>query len=623
MTGGYIGRDLVIDLDSLSIEERTQSDEFRRKFIGGYGFGAKFIFGSQRPGVAPLGSDNILGFTTGPLTGTSAIFGSRFVVVGKSPLTHTWGDTNCGGDFGPYMKFAGVDNVYFKGCADKWVYLLLDGGKAELRDATHLVGKDTTETEDALKKEIGTGARVACIGPAGEKLSLIANIITNKGRAAGRQGLGAVMGSKKLKAIAVRGRGEVPVHDSQGLRQARSRYLKELKGFLYDVLKNFGTCGLTASSIEIGDAPTKNWLGAGKLDFPEPEAISDERVIELQEKKFACWRCPVACGGFMKGSSGKYSYSNEVMKPEYETLASFGALCLNQDLKSIIVANDICNRYGIDTISAGAIIAFAIECYENGLITKKDTDGIELRWGNSAAIVAMLRKMVAREGFGEVLADGVRIAAQKIGKNAEDFAIHIQGQEVPMHDPRRHIFYGPIYWLDPTPARHTQGSEGARPPGLELPQFDRKSYAGRGEARRIASNLAHLVNCAGMCILGYQMLPIDAFIEFINRATGWDVSLEELIDTGERILDLRQAFNIREGLNPAQFNVPGRVIGQPPLESGPLAGRTVDLPVMINDYIEAVKWDRDSWIPSSKRMEELGIKDVADELARLGYYKKD
>jgi len=190
-----------------------------------------------------------------------------------------------------------------------------------------------------------------------------------------------------------------------------------------------------------------------------------------------------------------------------------------------------------------------------------------------------------------------------------------------MHDPKRHIFYAPTYWLDPTPARHTQGSEGARTVGLELPQFDRKSYAGRGEARRIASNLMHVVNCTGMCIMGYQMLPIDAFVEFINLTTGWEVTLEELIDTGERILDLRQAFNIREGLNPARFNVPGRVVGKPPMGDGPLAGRTIDLEVMVSDYTQAVKWDRDSWIPGRQRMEELGLKDVADELASLGYYK--
>jgi len=621
VTGGYIGKDLVVDLERSTIEEKTLSDEFRRKFIGGYGFGAKFILDSQKPTVAPLGPDNILGFTTGPLTGTPAIFGSRFTVVGKSPLTHTWGDANCGGDFGPYLKFAGFDNVYFRGHADKWVYLFIDNGKPELRDAAHLVGKDAVETEDLLQKELGKDTRIACIGQAGEKLSLISAIMTNKGRAAARSGLGAVMGSKRLKAIAVKGKMEVPLHDKEGMKKARQKYLRALKGVMYDNLKDFGTCGFTASAIEIGDAPVKNWLVAGKDHFPEPEAIGGDRVIELQKKKYGCWRCPVACGGLMKGSSGKYSYRDEVHKPEYETLVSFGSLCLNKDLESIIMANEICNQYGVDTISAGAVIAFAIECYENGLVTKEDTGGIELTWGNPEAILGMLDKLVNREGFGDVLADGVKIATEKIGRNANEFAIHIQGQEIPMHDPRRHIFYGPIYWLDPTPARHTQGSEGARASGLELPPFDRKSYAGRGEARRIASNLVHVVNCTGICVLGYQMLPIDAFLAFINLTTGWDTSLEELIDTGERILDIRQAFNIREGLKPAQFNMPARAIGKPPMESGPLTGRTVDLEVLVSDYTQAVKWDRDSWVPNRERMEELGLKDVANELASLGYYE--
>lgn len=612
MTGGYTGKILFVDLGEARISEEVPEESMYRDFLGGYGIGARMVFSRQAAKVDPLGPDAMLGFVTGPLTGTPALFGSRYAVVGKSPLTGTWGDANSGGDFGPHLKFAGYDAVFFTGISPDPVYLLIDDGKAVLRKADQLWGKDTWETESLLQAEFGKESRVACIGPSGESLSLISCVITDKGRAAGRSGLGAVMGSKKLKAIAVRGKQAVPVAHESALKAARTKHLGQLGGQV-EVFKQFGTSVGLAQLVQIGDAPVKNW-GGSVVDFPNAAAISDQSVINLEERKYGCWRCPVSCGGLMKPSTGKYSYPAGVHKPEYETLAAFGSMCLNDNLESIVKISDICNRYGLDTISAGATVAFAIECYENGIIGNTDTEGIELRWGNHEAIVEMTEKLARRQGFGQVLADGVMAAARQIGKGAEEFAIHVHGQEVPMHDPKRYPYYATAY-LDATPARHNQGSYGARPAsGLEFPTFDRKSMAGRGEANKMGSDLVHVVNCAGMCSIGYSLMDANAIPESINLTTGWDCSLDDLLKVGERVANMRQAFNAREGISVSDFKLPGRVAGRPPLEAGPTAGRSVELETLRNDYLAARDWDTSSGKPSKKKLLELGLDDVAEAL---------
>ena len=615
MAGGYMGKILFVDLSKGELKDEVLDEKLCRDFIGGYGIGARILFSRQKAGIDPLGPDNIFGVVTGPLTGTPALSGSRYIVVGKSPLTGTWGDANSGGDFGPSLKFAGYDAIFFTGVSQKPVYLFIDQAKAELRDAAHLWGRDTFDTEDQLISELGKEVHVVCIGPSGEKLSLISAIINNRGRAAGRSGLGAVMGSKKLKAVVVTGTMEIPIADRNKANQLRRKYLGELSP-VANVFRKFGTSVLTATSGHSGDSPVKNWGGVGVVDFPDIAPIGGVNVIERQSKKYACWRCPIGCGGHMRAGTSEYKYEARAHKPEYETLVAFGTMCLNNNLESIIKANDICNRYGLDTISAGCTIAFAIECYENGLITKADTDGIELIWGNHQAIIAMTEKMAKREGFGDILADGSKVAAEKIGKDAEQYAVHIRGQEVPMHDPKHGFHWGTTYMVDATPARHTQGSEGMMPPGLPIPTFDRKSFTGRGEVHKIASNMHHIMNCAGMCIFMYVSLPtVNAIPEFISAVTGWDMTMDELLRTGERISNLRQAFNIREGLNLLQFKMPGRVLGRPPQKDGPLAEVTVDEDTMVKEYLAAMDWDFKTAKPSKKKLQELGLDDVARELS--------
>ncbi|HGJ66856.1 TPA: aldehyde ferredoxin oxidoreductase, partial [bacterium] len=550
----------------------------------------------------------------GPLTGTPAVIGSRYVVVCKSPLTGTWGDANSGGDFGPYLKFAGYDGVFFTGISEKPVYLVLDNGKAELKDADWLWGKDTNETDDLLKEKYGKDSRSACIGPSGEKLSLISCVINDKGRAAGRSGVGAVMGSKKLKAIVAKGNIEVPLADDAKTKELRRSYVASIKENDFgQTLIKYGTAGITAGASESGDAPVKNWSDAGSEVFPTEKKISDDAVIAYQEKKYGCWHCPISCGGHTKVSSGPFA--SEGHKPEYETLGSYGTMCLNDNIESIIKLNEICNRMGLDTISAGCTIAFAIECYENGIITKEDTDGIELKWGNAEAIVAMTEKLAKREGFGEILADGEKIAVDKIGKGSEQYAIHIGGQEIPMHDPKFTHGLATTYYLDATPGRHTQGGELIGPgDGLWIEKPQRGVYTGRAEHQKALVDMMHVVNAAGLCMFGYCAIHVNSVPDFMTSVTGWNFTLEEFQKTGERIGTIRHAFNLREGHNPLNRNLPGRIIGRPKLPRGPLKDIEVDIETMTKEYLELIDWDPVTMVPSQKKLAELGLDEVAKDL---------
>ncbi|OGO30128.1 MAG: hypothetical protein A2Z29_07445 [Chloroflexi bacterium RBG_16_56_11] len=598
MPGGYMGKILWVDLTTGRIREDTPDEKLYRDFIGGYGIGSRILYDRQKAKVDPLGPENILGIITGPLTGTPAIGGARYQAVAKSPLTGGWGDANSGGHFGPYLKFAGYDAVFFTGVSEKPVYLLVDEGKAELKEAAHLWGKDTYETEDALQAEHGAGAKAICIGPAGEKLSLVACINTHKGDAAGRSGLGAVMGSKKLKAVVARGNKKVPVHDMETAERLRKEHIEDLKssGFL-ERFHKYGTGGHGDISALSGDSPVRNWGGVGVVDTPDVSGLHMDVIISNIERRVGCWRCPAACKGSLKAGNAEYKYPAGNHRLEYETIGAFGVNCGNTYAPAIEMASHLCNAYGMDTISAGSVIAFAMECYENGIITKKDTDGIELTWGNHRALVAMTEKLVKREGFGDVLADGVRRAAERIGKGAEKFAVHVGGQEPGMHDPRvlGHQFAGmpsaAMYWMNSSPGRHTQA-------------FGPNSF------------ISHLNNAMGTCmiIFGWRAARGPYAARMMTAVTGWDRPLEELLLAGERIANMRHVFNLREGINPLQHYIHGRIIGRPPLQEGPLAGVTSDLEAEAWWHLGALDWDRVTTVPSRDKLLKLGLNDIAAEL---------
>ena len=601
MVGGYMGKILFVDLSTGEIKEEPTDEKMAKEYLGCYGLGARILYSRMKAGVDPLGPENMLGFVTGPLTGTGVPTGSRYMVVGKSPLTGGWGDANSGGYFGSYLKFSGFDAVFFTGISPKPVYLLLDNGRVEIKDAANLWGKDTYETEDTLMAEYGSTSRVACIGPSGEKVSLIAGIMTDHGSAAARSGLGAVMGSKKLKAIVARGEIEVPIVNKEVISTLRAEQMKQWQTIRPNGMseiegqRKYGTSSSNYSSAHSGDSPVKNWGGIGVIDFPDREGVHQDKFLARVEKGHACWHCPVACKAVLKAGEGEYKYAAGCHRPEYETAAAFGCNCLNNDTESISMANDICNRGGLDTISGGSVIAFAMELYENGIITMEDTGGIDLKWGNHQGIIALTDKVVKREGLGDILADGVKKAAEKIGKGAEKYAVHVGGQEPGMHDPRLPRGNGyPMsvarYQMDATPGRHM----------LSFGTF---------------VIFRHCVNMTGMCFQGGWSGSRERLLGFLNAVTGWNMTMDQMLLAGERTANIRHAFNLREGICELNWTPHPRIVGKPPQEDGPLKGSTADIEAQIYWGLGSLDWDRFTTKPSKAKLLALGgLDDVAKDL---------
>jgi len=669
LNGAINGKMLNVRLNSGTVEVEQIPEETYRKYLGGYGIGSRLMFDRIPKGADPLGPDNVLGLFPGLLTGTP-FFGIRYQAVAKSPKTGGWGDANAGGDFGPYLKNAGWDGIMLYEKSSKPVYVYIEDDKVEIKDASDLWGMDAIDVEMKLKERHGKKASVACIGPAGEKQSLMAGICNERGRLAARSGLGAVMGSKNVKAIVVNASKNIIGSSPEIMKQVRQS-LDEFAKPITNFFRTYGTTGITNGSAMSGDAPVKNWGGVGMVDFPQGMVLSGDNVNRRMEKKYACWHCPVACGGESHAwddqenqakvriakrdtqaaelraqlaaapddqkqaleaqlkkiendnkadaeitNDARFPYPKHTHRAEYETMTSFGTMMLNNDINALHYANHLCNQYGVDTIAAGATVAFAMECYENGLITKEDTDGIDLRWGNSEAIIEALHKIGKKEGsLGEIFGDGVKAASEKIGPKSIEFAMEVGGEELPMHDPKLQPEYYTTYKLDPTPARHTQYEGASRPawnlaPGVQ----DRTVAAGRGEHHQGRANYMHIVNSAGMCMFIMMGAPNDRIPEWINSETGWDTTREELIKTGERIGNLRMAFNVREGDIVTKRRVPGRLWGAQALEAGPHKDLSLDTKTLEQEFLAAAGWDADTAAPSRKKLEELGIADVADAI---------
>jgi len=645
-----MGKIMWVDLGRGTISIESVPDGIYEKVLSGIGLAAHLLYERIPPGADPLGPDNILGFVSGLLTGTGSLFTGRWMVTGKSPLTGGWGDANCGGDFSPAIKRCGVDGIFFKGISPQPVYFWADKGRAELRDATDLWGRDTLETEQALQQQMGgRGLRIACIGPAGEKQSLIAGVANDRGRMAARAGLGAVMGAKRLKAVALGGGQRIPVHDREavkalskrcndtvqfhppflnGIMMAYAGTLMRLlpmqmafDGMLYKLmLDKYGTASLNQIMVEVGDTPIKNWKGSNE-DFDRERSVklSPEVFTDTMVVKYHCYSCPLGCGGLMaKNSSWPGGH-----KPEYESVMALGGLLLNDDAASIYTLNDMLNRAGMDTISAGGTIAFAMECYEKGLLTREDTDGLELTWGNSAAIVGLVEKIIRREGIGDLLADGSRVAAQKIGRNAERLAMHAGGQELGMHDGRYDPGFALHYCVEPTPGRHTIGSQVYYEmfrlwekipdlPDVSLFYTKGSKYDSENEkidAAAACSRFMNVLNGSGACLfgafLGVKRLPL---FEWLNAATGWHRSPAHYMDCGERIQTLKQAFNIKHGVEPKSFKANPRTLGRPPQTAGANAGRSVAVESMMRAYWQRFGWDPETGQPGEAILKRWGIK---------------
>ncbi len=655
---GFWGKVLTVNLSERTTTLEDVEEGVYRQVLSGAGLGARMLWDRMEPGADPMGPGNILGLTTGALTDTPSLFSGRFTAVGKSPSTGGWGDANCGGYFSPFLKRCGVDAVFFTGAADRPVYLYMDGEKAEIRDASELWGQDTMATEKWLAGQHGKRIQVASIGMAGEKQSFMAGIANDGGRMAARSGLGGVMGSKNLKAVVVAGKLRVDVADKARMQELTHAYRARLdklsfaQRFLNDrllgmtglitrllpvyprqpadlwrlLLRKFGTPCLTAMGSESGDSPIKNWSGAGVTDFPLKRAqrIGAESVIRFERKKYGCFSCPIRCGGIVKVDQGPYRLE-ESHKPEYESICAFGALLLNDDLYSIFKLNDMCNRAGIDTISTGGTVAFAIECFENGLLTEKDTGGLRLSWGHPESIMKLTEKIIAREGIGDVLADGVKKAAETMGGGAEKYAVHCGGMEAPMHDPKLDPGYGISYYLDPTPGRHTIASmtyleiqnlekkfSRAVPPGFFSTDKSKLDPHGKAEAIATGVFFKTLVDAAGVCLFGTQAGGGMPLPEWLNAATGWDLTPDEYLVVGERIEQYRNAFNVREGLNARRdFKPHPRIWGGEPLDRGPHKGRALDMEAMARSFYRVMNWDWETATPGKEYLLRLGLTDLA------------
>jgi aldehyde:ferredoxin oxidoreductase len=648
MGKGYMGRILVADLSSGQCRAEDVSDRVYERFLSGLGLGAHEVHSRMPAGADPLGPDNVLGLVSGLLTGTGSLFTGRWMAVGKSPLTGGWGDANCGGQFSPALKRAGFDGIFITGAAKKPVTLVVTDGKAEIREAADLWGKDAIETEDLLKKAAGNRAQIAAIGPAGEKLSLMAGISNDRGRMAARSGLGAVMGAKKLKAVVVTGTGRIEPHDREAMKSLTERCAFHLKkkmplppgfatpfmglalakmplvmaqdGMLYiQMLRKWGTVSMNQASIEMGDSPLMNWKGtAAEFGRDRSGSVNPDSITAFEKKKYHCFSCPLGCGGIcsLPGTS------EETHKPEYESVLALGGLLMNQDLPSIFRMNELFNRAGMDTISAGSSIAFALECYENGLLTRKDTDGLELTWGNAPAIMALAEKIVRREGIGDLLADGSKVAAEKIGKGAARFAMHAGGQDLPMHDSRLDPGFALHMCAEPTPGRHTVGAflyyemyqlwkvvKGLPQPGMFYAK-SAKYRLDREKAVMCAANSRYnqAYNGAGLCMFGAFMgasrIPL---FDWLNAATGWGWAPEDYMAAGSRIETLRQAFNVREGIDPWKNVANARALGRPPQDHGPNKGRTIDVEPFMKDFWQEMGWERETGRPTAEAMAAAGL----------------
>jgi len=610
----YTGKLLVVDLTSREISQQALNEGWARQFVGGSNLAARYLYDLIDAGTDPLGPDNPLLFMAGPLVGTAAPACGRHVVCARSPATGLWGEANTGGEFGARMRLAGFEGILITGQASQPVFLSVVDGQATLHDADDLWGLDVYATQERIKARPGYArASVACIGPAGERLVKLAAIINDEGRAAGRCGLGAVMGSKRLKAIAVNGQGKLPLADEVRFNQVLGQAFRELKDdTLVQMFRELGTSGGLEYQHLLGDLPTRYWTagffaGADKISGP---AMAESILV----KNGACYRCPIACWRITRvpdPSAGGRPI--QVDGPEYETIAAFGSLILNDDLGSIAYAGHLCNAYGLDTISAGSTIAFAYALYNEGIISQEDTGGLALNWGDPAPLPRLLAMMAHREGLGDLLAEGSRAVEQHLG--VEGLAVQVNGLEVAMHDPRALSSMALVYATSPRGACHNQGDMYVVELGRDMPELgivltDRFESSGKALATARCQNWRTFYNALIMCI--FSNPSPEHVVGLLSAATGWEVDLEEAMRIGERGWNLKRVINNRLGLTRANDRLPKALLT--PLPDGGAEGQVPDLELMLQEYYAVRGWDPATGRPTVEKLRELGLDDLVPDL---------
>ena len=611
-----MGKILRIDLLNGKITEEFPDEETLKMYLGGSGLATKYLIDETSKGIDPLGPENKLIFMTGPLTGTPSPSTGRYSVVAKSPLTGVWGQANSAGFWGRDLKRSGFDGVIFENISPKPVYLVTEDGKAELRDASHLWGKNTSETTRIIREELGEKFNVSCIGIGGENLVKYAAIMNdcdkpNYGRAAGRCGMGTVMGSKKVKAIASKGTAKIEVAKPEEYKaEAKQRYDWVNQSMLKMTLEVFGTATMVDLVNIKGGLPTKNWQTGV---FPAADKINGTAINEtILTGRKPCFACPVACGRIAEIKEGKYKSAGE--GPEYESLGALGTMCGVDNLEAITFAHFLCNEYGLDVISAGNTIGFAMECYEKGILTNEDTGGLEFNFGNADLVIDLIAKISKREGIGDLLAEGTRKMAEKLGKDSYKFAMHVKGLELPAYDSRAAKITGLAYATANRGGCHITGYiEG--PAFLSMPfMIVEDAMVGdvlseNPEDTKIVKDFEDafgLFDAIGGCKFMGMVLTSEDWAALIEKLLGYDFTKEDFAKMGERLYNLARIYNIREGVTRADDTLPPRLLEEP-MPDGPAKGETVNLDPLLDAYYEYRGWDKETGKPTKEKLKELGL----------------
>ena len=620
--GGYTGRILRVNLSNKSISVDENDDNFYRRYYGGTALIGYYLLKELKPGIDPLGPENKLIFSAGVITGIPCAGGGRSGVGSKSPLTNAWGDAQAGGFWPAELKRAGWDAIIIEDKADSPVYLWINDDKVEIRDASHLWGKDTLDAERQIQEELGDKRiRVAQIGPGGENLVRFAGIANDLIHYYGRNGHGAVMGSKMLKAIAVRGHRTLHLAYPEKVRAIAKKYADSLKENPHGMTAN-GTAAGVPSLNESSILPTRNFQEGQFEGFMDIAGETMTNTILVGRDN--CYACPIYCKRQVKVGP-PYNVDPVYGGPEYETIGALGSFCGVNDLKAVALGNQLCNAYGLDTIGAGVSIAFAMECYERGILTKEDTNGIDLKFGNAEAMTTMITKIAKREGLGNTLAEGVKRAAEQIGKGSMEYAMHIKGQELPMHDPRGKNALGLGYTVSPTGADHMHNihdtmfaNEGKNLDDMKtmgilepIPSID----LGPAKIRLFYYyvNWRYLQNSALICM--FPPFNMNEVAELVASSTGWNTSVFELIKVGERAHALARAFNAREGYTAKDDVLPDRFYQNfktGPLKDTPYTKEGMDRAQKL--YYQMAGWDPELAVPTEGKLYELDLGWVADEL---------
>jgi aldehyde:ferredoxin oxidoreductase len=609
---GYMGKLLVVDLTSGTLKDEPIDPTMAHDFVGGAGYAARYLYDELGPDTDPLGPDNTLMFMTGPLVGTRAPSCGRHEVCALSPLTGIWGESNSGGFWGAELRFSGYDGIVVRGRSEKPVWLsIIEGQPPALHDAADLWGLDTYGTQQRLRDELSDQkVRVASIGPAGENLVLYAAIMNDHGRAAGRTGMGAVMGSKNLKAIAVRGKQRVPLADktafSQTAKEAIQIVCDDVSG---QVFQQMGTASFVDMSIMWGNMPNKYWT---EPRFEEATNLSGVAMMEtILTRAVPCYGCAVACGREVTLKDTPYGVEI-VDGPEYETVAMLGSMLLVDDLPGVAYAGHLCNRYGLDTISAGSAISLAYLLYDRGFITAADTGGLPLKWGDIETAHTLLEMIAQRQGFGNMLAEGTKRMAAHF--EASDLAVHVNGLEPAAHDPRALSGMAVVYATSPRGACHMQGDMYLVDMGLTIPEvgiFPGGRFKTRGKSAIVArvQEWRTLYNSAIMCIFVNPTAPL--LVKLLAEATGWSSDIVWWQRTGERIFNLKRAFNNRLGVCRGNDRLPQMLFI--PMSNGS-RGRTPQMETLLTEYYAEREWDWETGKPSRQKLISLGLPGIAEDL---------